>query len=184
MGHFSSKKWVKIRQKQQYIVLIQHGILPDTLHLHYKLKNINEIYYYNEKSKAIFKEIFDCKDVKFKKFVLSLNLSDIKSDKKTILIIGQPHSIDMEINIAKSLIDDYELYIKPHPLYSNKKYKSIKGVKIITDRNFYPRVDLALCYESTLGLEYEASGINVIWWKGLDIKNIFNVVNREGAKNA
>lgn len=158
------------------VILIQHGILPDDLQLDYKLKNINTIYYYDDKSKILFKKIFNLNSINFEKLILSLNLSNIKSTKKTILIIGQPHSIDIEIDIIIELKNKYEIYVKPHPLFSREKYKSIKDIKIIEDRNFYPRVDLALCYESTLGLEYEMSGIIVLWFKNMNtdsiIKNI------------
>jgi hypothetical protein len=127
----------------------------------------------------LFEQIFNLKNIQYEKLPLSLKLSAVKSDKTTILVIGQPHSRDMEVVIIKSLISQYEIYIKPHPLYSDKKYKNIKGVHIIDDRSFYPKVDLALCYESTLGLEYEASGVNVLWWKDYDIKSIYDLVKNK-----
>jgi len=161
------------------VSLLQHGILPDILQLDYKLENINTIYYYDNKSKILFEQIFNLKNVQYEKLPLSLKLSAIKSDKTTILVIGQPHSRDMEVVIIKSLISQYEIYIKPHPLYSDKKYKNIKGLHIIDDRSFYPKVDLALCYESTLGLEYEASGVNVLWWKDYDIKSIYDIIKNK-----
>jgi hypothetical protein len=165
--------------KDKEVVLIQHGILPDNLQLDYKLENINTIYYYDDKSKILFKKMFNLNSINFEKLTLSLILSDIKSNKKTILIIGQPHSIDIEIDIISELKNKYEIYVKPHPLFSREKYKSIKDINIIEDRNFYPRVDLALCYESTLGLEYEASGVNVLWWKDYDIKSIYDLVKNK-----
>lgn len=160
------------------IILIQHGVLPDDLQLEYKLKNIDTIYYYNDKSNILFEQIFNLKNVQFEKLDLSLTLSNIKSDKKTILIIGQPHSINMEIEIIKLLKDKYEVYVKPHPLFSSEKYKNIEDVTIIDDRNFYPKVNLALCYESTLGLEYEASGIKVFWWKNININDVIIYVKK------
>jgi hypothetical protein len=165
--------------KDKEVVLIQHGILPDDLQLDYKLKNINTIYYYDDKSKILFKKIFNLNSINFEKLTLSLILSDIKSNKKTILIIGQPYSIDIEIDIISELKNKYEIYVKPHPLFSREKYKSIKDIKIIEDRNFYPRVDLALCYESTLGLEYEVSGITVLWFKNMNIDSIIKNIEEK-----
>jgi len=164
------------------LVLLQHGVLHDELQLEYKLKNINTIYYYNENSKMLFKKIFELNNTNFEKLDIILKLSDVESNKKTILVIGQPQSIDKELEIVQKLKNKYEIYVKPHPLYSIKKYKRIKDVIIIEDRIFYPRVDLALCYESTLGLEYEASGVNVLWWKNLEtnqvIDSIHNILNK------
>jgi len=165
------------------VILIQHGILSDDLHLDYKLRNINTIYCYDEKSKKIFKDIFSLTDIKFKKINLSLSLSKIESDRKSILIIGQPHCVDMEIEIIESLKNDYEIYVKPHPLYNDKKYKNIENINIIDDRNFYPKVSLALCYESTLGLEYEASRIKVIWWKNIKVKDLKYKIERNLFQN-
>lgn len=165
------------------VILLQHGILPDDLHLNYKLRNINTIYCYDEKSKKIFENIFSLTDTEFKKINLSLSLSKIQSDRKSILIIGQPHSIDKEIEIIEFLKNDYEIYVKPHPLYNDKKYKDIENINIIDDRNFYPKVSLALCYESTLGLEYEASGIKVIWWKNIKVKDLKYKIERNLFQN-
>jgi len=168
--------------KDKEVVLIQHGILPDDLQLEYKLKNLRTIYYYNKKSKVLFEKMFNINNVKFEKLNLSLNLSNIGSTKKSILVIGQPHVIDKEIDIINALKkkykDIYVIYIKPHPLYSFKKYKSIKDVTVIEDRDFYPKVDLALCYESTLGLEYEASNVNVLWWKNMNLNQIIKEIEK------
>lgn len=156
------------------VVLLQHGILPEDLELSYKLKNINQIYSFDEKSTDVFKKLFNCQNTNFQLLDISLKLTNVYSRKKTILIIGQPHSMKQEIAIAKRLqtLDAFEIYIKPHPLYDSNGYKQIKDVILIQDRNFYPKIDLALCYESTLGLEYEASGVPVIWWKDMNNENI------------
>jgi len=159
------------------IVQMQHGILPNNLNLAYKLKNIDIIYCYNEKSKELFKKIFNLEGTVFKKINLCLKLSDVTSDKKKILIIGQPHSMVKEVEISNILGNMYDVFIKPHPLYSSDIYKSIENAKIINDSKFYPKVDLALCYESTLGLEYEASGINVLWWKNINSSQVVNEIN-------
>lgn len=153
------------------LVLIQHGILPDDLTLTYKLKNLNTIYYFDEKSKNTFSKLFECTKTNFKTINLKLNLIPIESDKKTILIIGQPHSIEKEIEIIESIKNLYSIYVKPHPLHDNSKYK-IKGVELILDKDFFPKVDIALTYESTLGFEYEISGVTVLWWKEMTNQEI------------
>jgi hypothetical protein len=157
--------------------LVQHGILPNDLDLPYKIKNINTIFILNEESKKSFKEIFDLKETKFLNQNTILELIDIEKTKPTILIIGQPHSINREIELGKLLAEKYQLLIKPHPLYDDSKYYSIENATLIKDKDFYPKTDVALCYESTLGLEYESSGVNVIWWKELDNKTILEKIN-------
>ncbi len=157
------------------INFIQHGILPDDLILTYKLKNLKTIYCFDEKSKKIFSKLFECKKTQFKFINLKLELRSIKSDKKTVLIIGQPHSIERELEIIELIKKKYLVYIKPHPLYDNSQYK-VDEVKLILDKDFFPKVDIALTYESTLGLEYEISGVNVLWWKGMTNKQIMDQV--------
>lgn len=58
------------------------------------------------------KNFFECTRTNFK----TINLTPVECDKKTILIIGQPHSIEKEIGI----IDLYYVYVKPHPLHDIK----------------------------------------------------------------
>lgn len=161
--------------KENNLVLIQHGILPDNLTLTYKLKNLNTIYCFDENSKNIFLKLFECTRTNFKTINLKLNLIPVECDKKTILIIGQPHSIEREIEIIELIRNLCFVYVKPHPLYDNFKYKT-DGVELILDKNFFPKVDMALTYESTLGLEYEISGVNVIWWKEMTNQQIVDKI--------
>ncbi|MDX5584712.1 MAG: hypothetical protein QNK20_07245 [Aureibaculum sp.] len=154
------------------VVLMQHGILPEELNLSYKLRNLSKVFAFNDHSVQIFKNMFECKNAQFQKLDISLSLVDVTTEKKSILIIGQPHSLGSEVEIVESLGDELEVFIKPHPLYDSSEYKKLSNVTWIEDRSFYPKVDVALCYESTLGLEYEASGVKVIWWKGLNMHEI------------
>jgi len=116
--------------------------------------------------------MFDCTKAQFEKLDISLALVDVNSRKKTVLIIGQPHNMEGEIRIAKTLADDFDVFVKPHPLYDSSEYRKLDHLIVIDDVDFYPKVDLALCYESTLGYEYEASDARVVWWKGVDFNEI------------
>lgn len=158
-------------------ILLQHGILPESLELPYKPKNIKTVLVFNTESQKIFKSLFLCGNIKFLKQNIKLNVQDICKKKPTILIIGQPHSMEREIELGKSLAYKYQLYVKPHPLYEYKKYKEINAFMLIKDKDFYPKTDIVLCYESTLGLEYEASGVKVIWWKGINNKIILELID-------
>lgn len=161
--------------KENNLVLIQHGILPDNLTLTYKLKNLNTIYCFDEKSINIFLKLFECTRTNFKTIHLKLNLTPVECDKKTILIIGQPHSVGREIEIIELIRNLCFVYVKPHPLYDNSRYKT-DGVELILDKSFFPKVDMALTYESTLGLEYETSGVHVIWWKEMTNQQIVDEI--------
>ncbi|WP_411169864.1 hypothetical protein ACH36K_05030 [Clostridium sp. MB05] len=161
-------------------VLIQHGVVvPFKIK---EVKNISKIYCFNENQKDIFRDsiFINCKDICFENIPLSIDLSEKVSSKNSILIIGQPFSVDMEKKIVKELLDNninLHIYIKPHPRFGVSLYNSLKDeVNIITDNKFYPRVDLALAYESTLGLEYEASGVNVIWIKNKKSKSVVSEI--------
>ena len=160
------------------IVLLQHGLLPKDLELSYKLQNIDVIYRFNIASEELFKKLFKCKEVEFEKLDSTISLQEVDSNEKSILIIGQPQSMDREIDIIRTLKKgtSYEIYIKPHPLFATIAYESIEGIHLIKDKNFFPRVDLALSYESTLGLEYESSGVKVLWYKDLNKSQIINEI--------
>lgn len=160
------------------VVLLQHGVLSESLKLSYKLKHLNKIFVFDESSKVLFKKIFECSKVLFEKMDISLPLTEVSSNKNTVLMIGQPHSMSFEIDIIQRFVDKYDVIIKPHPLFDNSEYKKIKHVTVIDDINFYPMVDVVLCYESTLGYEYEASGIQVIWFKEMSMNEIAFQVER------
>ncbi|VAW45701.1 hypothetical protein MNBD_GAMMA03-833 [hydrothermal vent metagenome] len=164
------------------LILLQHGLLPEYLQLSYKLKNINYIYALTSDSQEVFKRLFDCKDVCFYQLDLSISLVDIQSNKRSVLIIGQPHSITLEIKFIKKLTDDFDVFVKPHPLYDATEYKKLDGITLIENRGLYPKVDIALCYESTLGIEYEASGVEVVWWKGMDAGRVSSVIKNKLSK--
>lgn len=158
------------------LILLQHGVLPDNLDLSYKLRNLNHIYVFDEKSVDAFNFMYNCKNTKFTKYDIKLNLAELPNKEKVILLIGQPHSIGIEINIAEILSTKFTVIIKPHPLYCADPYRKVSNVAIIDDKNYFPKVDLALCYESTLGLEYQASGVEVLWWKGMSVDQIISKV--------
>lgn len=160
------------------LTLLQHGLLPDSLVLSYKLKNINHIYYLTQGSHRRFKSLFNGGNIRFSQLDLSIKLTDVKSSKRTVLMIGQPHSIKSEINIIKNLKNEFNIFVKPHPLYDATEYKKLDGITLIEDKSFYPNVDIALCYESTLGIEYEASGVQVVWWKGMDVNDIYSAIKK------
>ncbi len=165
--------------KKNILILMQHGILPSKLLLTYKLKNINYIYIFNQQSHNIFNTLFNNSNVHYIQMDYQIQLTDTSTSQFSILIIGQPQSIEKEIEIIKSINDKYYIYIKPHPLFSNSEYKDINNTFLIEKKDFFPKVNLALSYESTLGYEYMSAGIDVLWWKDMDLENIlFEISNK------
>ena len=162
--------------KNKKIIMLQHGVLPSRLILPYAMDNVDEIHVLNRSSIEIFKALFSEKNREYFLQDLQLNLSDVEleSKSKTVLIIGQPHSIRKELDVIEKIKKNYFVIIKPHPSYPTHDYANIKNCLVLTDKNFFPRVDVALSYESTLGVEYEASGIKVIWMKEKSTEEIIN----------
>lgn len=158
------------------VTLLQHGLLPRNLKLSYKLKHVNNIYVLNRSSQEVFKSLLEGLNPDFFQLESMITLTDIQCNKKAVLVIGQPHSIESEIKLIKKIVDEFEVFVKPHPLYDATEYEKLKGVRLIKQKDFYPRVDVALCYESTLGVEYEASGVEVVWWKGMEENAIFSAL--------
>ncbi len=72
------------------------------------------------------------------------------------------------------------VYLKPHPVFSYKYYRNLKNkrVHIIRDKNMFPKVGLALCAYSTLGLGYEASNIKVLWYAEQTIAEVISQVGQ------
>lgn len=165
--------------KKKNLTLIQHGLIDNKLDLNYKLQNINRIGVYDEKSKRDFCKIFkiDNENITFFEIGIGIKLSEISNYNRSILIIGQLISKEMDMQLVNSLKNMFDVYFKPHP-WDNKKYYEYKNdVVVITDKDFYPKVKLAITYQSTLGLEYEVSGVEVIWWKNLSLDEILVKVN-------
>ncbi|GGY76461.1 hypothetical protein GCM10007071_24940 [Marinobacter zhanjiangensis] len=106
-----------------------------------------------------------------------IDLSPVEADGSSVLVIGQPQSSVLEIQLVKLLTIDFpglNIFLKPHPLYGDSSYKEIFSLVTLVEKDFFPEVDVAVCYESTLGTEYEQCGIPVVWWgdrKPMDISS-------------
>ncbi len=162
------------------LILIQHGVLPESISLDYKSINVSRVFTFNKTNKERFIKYVLARKSKttFTEMDVSLELQPVNHNKKTILLIGQPHSIKNEIEIIKRIKDNYIVYVKPHPGFSSTPYEKIINIILIEQRHYYPKVDLVLNYESTLGIEYEASNIKVIWWKDINIDELTSIINQ------
>lgn len=167
--------------------IVQHGFVPKNINMPTKLKNISTIYYFNEESKILFiKNILVPKNINFIKLNASIKLSDITNsigDGVKVLIIGQPYSVEKEKEIIERLISEFpfmKILVKPHPLYGSGIYKDLCNkypVYLIKHSNLYPLVELALTSGSWLGVEYEASGVKVIWFEDLSVDEVISEIS-------
>lgn len=158
------------------IILLQHGVLPEKINLPYRLRNVRKIYVFDERSKGLFDRICVAQNVDYELLDISLPLKDLNVGRRTVLIIGFPYVMDLEVEVAQALAAFFKVLIKPHPLYDSSGYRRAQDATLIESRDFFPRVDVAVCYSSTLGLEYEASGIRVVWWQDKKVSEIVEMV--------
>lgn len=147
--------------------IIQHGkVVP--LELPYRLRNIRKICVYDDVSKDVFqhKIVFASRKCDFLYYSSQIRLSPIDNFSGcTVLYIGEPHLFLFEkkfFSVFLELSMDVRLYVKPHPRFGSSHYRKIKGITLISDRDFYPAVDLAVFVSSTLGAEYKTQGVEVL----------------------
>ncbi len=164
-------------------ILVQHGYLADNKGLEVndrpgttlpcKLKNIHKIYAYDDTSVRLFKELVleEGYQVEFAQLKTGLALSDWPEKflgKCRILIIGQPDSINQEIEFATQAFaydDDFAVIFRPHPLYSSKPYSKISDSRacLLKDADIYPSAELVVMFaNSSLGFFYDRSGIRTL----------------------
>ena len=172
--------------------LLQHGVESTNYKYPIKLKNITELYAFNAKSCELLKNtILDCSPaVKFLR--PTIKLTSCSSSAKLLVLIVSPISPlkEREEYIVKKLqCNDIDIYIKPH--YQNKDYSFYEY--LAQDNRFnlikeqiFPKVDLVVSYDSTLVLEYQMCGIDVLLYdnKTLEeiVDSIFNLRNEINKK--
>jgi hypothetical protein len=155
--------------QRKKIVLMQHGNFPEQLELKGKLANIDEVVLLDPDSKrhlGVFVENPESLKLTFVMPKLDLSIVD-SSSGMTVLIIGQPQSVEREIRLMEILSDNFPnlgVFLKPHPVHGGRIYNRVPSSIVVVESNCFPRTDLAICFESTLGVEYESMGIPVIWW--------------------
>lgn len=109
-----------------------------------------------------------------------IRLSEIKSEKYLILIIGfYRQNAEIEGLLLDSLSElDVKIMLKNHPTIPKCRYDVLldKYDFEIIEGQVFPKPNLVLSYESTLALEYASLGVDVVYYEDLvltkeDIKN-------------
>lgn len=168
---------------------MQHGIISREIYLPNKLENIDECYCFDEESKQIFQSTYHNNKITSTEYKIMRN--SIKfidtGDKKVIVFIGGPNDAEKEkliIENISSKYSDYIIYIKPHPLYIKKMYFKFEqsNVKVISQKDYFPKANLAVSYKSTLAYDYENYGTKVIYHEGKTVKSIMEEITRHMIK--
>ena len=138
--------------------LLQHGIDLDYEGKLVRLNNIDHFYAISKGSwQNSYKYLLDCQP-KLHLLKSTIELSEVESDRVTVLIISHIIYIEIETKILETLCDlPIKIYLKKHPtVIKDVPYKEMQekyGFTYITDSTF-PKVDYVISYESTLAYEY------------------------------
>jgi hypothetical protein len=159
--------------------IVQHGILESltdnesrsglsVIDVKNKLKSVTSIFVYDEKSAQIFcNSILDSKcrpQISF--FAPQIVLQKVlrHAGKISVLFVGHPICEDLHIQLLKELSDSVNViaYYKPHPTNAPRQIVKDQSWILITDKLFFPEVDLLVSYPSTLVTEYAHFGISAV----------------------
>ena len=148
--------------------LIQHGKLMSNLEL-IKHKPSSTVYYISRTQKSVLdKVLFTCepKTSSYRGGISFSGNNVLKGNgKKNVLVVCNSSFFDKEKKFVELLFGEVNLYLKPHPgEKDHSKYEQLKqqyGITILS-KEFYPKVDIVISYDSTLADEYENVGITVI----------------------
>lgn len=152
----------------------------------YKMSNVEKTFVFSEKEyvaecSAIFKN-----KPKYEVVGYNLRTSDLMQldvDKKTILIVAfyRAYSVVEEQLLMKLQDLDVLVYLKNHPTVSPDSYDSLRNKYKFTFINgpVFPKVDLVFSYGSTLALEYEELGIEVIYFDSMPVDDVIELAKRK-----
>jgi hypothetical protein len=168
-------------------VLMQHGFVNEKFKLPYRLKNVKKLYYIDKKSINIFKNniIYFRDDMEVIQLENTLKLQSIKNKKKAIFLISRHAQLGFDIELIELLKKlDIIIFINHHPLFDNKPYrKAFDGLMwcvLIEDNEYYPDVDIVISGHSTLAVEYELLGKDIIWIPEESKESIFEKLKHLG----
>lgn len=166
------------------IILLQHGIISADFAPPTKLKNISELYAYNEEEKDKFlKLVIYNKKCIFKLLKREIKLTSIPAKVNTpqvLLISCLPLTFDDEKKLLINISSKVTIFIKAHPVFSTLPYYELKkqfDFNLIVEKDLFPDVDLVISYNSTLGYEYELAGKKVIYYEKLSLDQIKDQIN-------
>jgi hypothetical protein len=154
-------------------IVLQHGMVSEPTGQPVKLGRVAELYVYDDGSERHFRDnvLVEPGVVRYHRMDVRLRLTArprAARSRHALLLIGSPFEFERErqlVDAVTSRYPDMHVMLKPHPLFPITGYGEIRdrGVELIRDAQAFPTVDLVLSPVSTLGLEYAAAGVPVIW---------------------
>lgn len=162
-------------------IFVQHGIEDGKMHPIVKFNSISKAFLINKEQKQYFDMTIFSKKFDTEYLNGNLCLTNITTDNASLLIVA---NIVLSFEKEKVLIErlqnkNIDLYLKPHPVFSKRKYyKLLKhyNFHLIEAVNMYPKVDIVVSYESTLGLEYEQAGIKVLYYSNYSLEEMVSEI--------
>lgn len=165
---------------EQYgFTLIQHGSMnplsgsgstPVFPELPYRLSCVSDLHVYSEATAEGFKQYVlsrrgaaELKAVHLFKPTVVLSPVD-PLDATKVLFIGHSACEDFHLRVLAELEAEQGLIClyKPHPKSPMSRKAAAASWQIIDDPLCYPECELAIAYPSTLAIEYQEAGVNVI----------------------
>jgi hypothetical protein len=163
--------------------LVQHGIENAKVNPPSKLLSVTTIYFISACQYQYFDKKIAVSEYKKKLLSPGLTLSPITEDvKANILIIGCISlTEDKETYIIQHVnYNKVNLYVKPHPGFSKSFYEKISKQYpfiLIEDKDFFPKVNLVISYFSTLAVEYQQTGIDVLYYSDHSLEILLDKIN-------
>ena len=148
--------------------IIQHGILCASnevvlpFELCYKLKNVDVIYAFDEKSKKIFSNSILQRRCTPPSYILiepKIELEETCNNKINVLFVGHSACLDFQVSILNKLklsasCLDVAFIYKPHPTQRHLNSLNDFPWDVYMNKDKFPNVDIVITYPSTLGYEY------------------------------
>ena len=102
----------------------------------------------------------------------------LSNNKLNVMLVCNMLFFESEKEIIYALTKEgINLYIKPHPKDNAEIYKALKSSSfIILGANEFPKVDIVISYQSTLGVKYEQAGVKVLWYDAIGTKSCIEYV--------
>lgn len=169
-------------------VLLQHGIETPTADWPVKLTEVSKAYIFSENQKERIKNAVLGHNVEFVVMPHTIKLTDMPTAReKNLVIVAFPNYLryEQEECIIKALANEnWMIFVKIHPgKNDDQKYLELKktvnpNIETICTPTF-PRADMVVSYYSTLGIEYEAHNIPVLYYEENTLDDIISTIRRE-----
>lgn len=167
-------------------VMLQHGLLGDkVLTLPQKVGSVDVLFCYNDSFVVYFQHLLDnIGTINYLENTFSTAPCQKRTGTISVLLIANP-VVDFQaeqkiISLLLQSPDKFDVYLKPHPRYPFAPYRDLKkhyDFHLIEDPDYFPAVDVAISYESTLAWEYQLTNTPVLYYDQMSAEIILKELN-------